>query len=73
MLDGLESARATAHILLAQGETALACFQLDYYSRNELLRALNLALQLGTGMEARTRILRRIRDHARHRSCEQIW
>jgi len=69
----LESVTAAARILLQQGATELARFQLDYFSRTELLRALDLADRLGAAMEARTRILRGIRDPAEHRSCEQIW
>jgi hypothetical protein len=72
-VDGLESARAAACILLAQGETKLTCFPLDYFNCNELLRVLNLADQLGTAMEVRIRILRGSRDRAEHRSCERIW
>lgn len=69
----LAAVQAAARVLLQQGETDLACSQLDYFTRNELLRALNLGDQLGLAMEARTRILRGIRDDTDHRSCEQTW
>lgn len=63
----------TARILLEQQHPELARDCLEYFSNNELMKALELADDLSTAIEARSRILYGISDDPVPRSLKQLW
>ena len=63
----------TARILLEQQRPEHARDCLDYFSNNELMKALELAANLSTAIEARSRILYGIGDDPVPRSLKQLW
>lgn len=62
-----------AEILLDAGEADLARDHLTYFSRTELIRALQLGQSLAAGLEARTRAIYGISSDAEPLSPQQIW
>ncbi len=68
----IKTARA-AELLLDNGEEALAGDVLTYFSKTELLAALDLAEKLLASIEARARLLHGVRAEETPRSADQIW
>jgi len=64
---------ATAATLLDAGRADLAATFLTYYTRTELLAALELGETLAHSLEARTRALHGIRHELQPLSAPQIW
>ncbi|MDP4823194.1 MAG: C69 family dipeptidase [Aestuariivirgaceae bacterium] len=64
---------AAARLLADRGETELARFGLDYFTRTELLNGLRMAEQLADGLEARTRARFGFSADPVPQSAPQIW
>ncbi len=67
------SVTTAAGVLISSGERDLAIDYLTYFSKTELLRALDLAETLAWAFEARTRALYGIKPEAMPEGPEQIW
>jgi dipeptidase len=63
----------TAQILLDAGRSDLAADHLDYFTRAELLAALDLADTMARSIEARTRALYGIRTDPQPLAPDQLW
>jgi len=63
----------TAQILLDAGRSDLAADHLDYFTRTELLAALDLADAMARSIEARTRALYGIRTDPEPLAPDQLW
>ena len=70
--DAIDAAR-TAHVLIEQGEAALARRNLTRASSAALLEALDVAEALAASIEARTRAIYGIDDDPAPKSFDQIW
>jgi len=63
----------TAQILLDAGRSDLAADHIDYFTRTELLAALDLADTMARSIEARTRALYGIRTDPEPLTPDQLW
>lgn len=73
LMDESQRAQRAAQVLIEAGEPLLAQEMLSYYTRTELLGALDLAETLARSFEARTRVQHGFRSDLQPRSPEQLW
>ena len=73
LVDDCAHVSRTARVLLAVGETDLATKCLTYFSKTELIKALDVAERLAQAYEIRTRALYGFSRSTTPTSPEQIW